>query len=556
MTSSMSLAVVLRSYAYVAYNRHCDEFASQTSKSGVITIPLNEFLSHGGIVDEPLIMLYDEYIKKSAETTAFRDLVNFSSRSYPRGIRRPYVFDITVEDIEKKLLVPTLPPTFETPLLTKRSRVSKKLEYSPSTVDRYAREAADPFWELINEKYPSEVLRRQIMREVIQRLLTLNDDANDEYVMNAKIVSNFKSLVENMKLHGRNDREQVHFMDNLALAITGGDIPLLQLGASTGLSRRVLLRSRIIRKKFDDESTKAEEEASQTVNDGADSDVDLGDEQIEISDTSDIDSVSSTDSVSSPTIQPKRQRRSKGQKAKENLNRFKFCYAYIDRKKRTDMILGDEVQRFCHESQWGGRVDTLKLNKEQAIIPQPLGGFEYETIRSFQYSIKEMYAYFIDSEYGVRQRALNKERDLSLRRFRELICPCMTTAKQRDTADEIVAEFKFCLLTWDIGMRKKDRNVRAEIEKCQCILHKKGSSTCESYTMASRSPSQFLAYLLCPKIQRDELAVQVGGEQSTYEEKVATIKAENIAAAISELNKQDAIKRESGGRKGNKCYDE
>ena len=41
--------------------------------------------------------------------------------------------------------------------------------------------------------------------------------------------------------------------------------------------------------------------------------------------------------------------------------------------------------------------------------------------------------------------------NLSLRRFRELICLCMTTAEQRDTADEIVAEFKFCLLTWDSG---------------------------------------------------------------------------------------------------------
>jgi hypothetical protein len=56
-----------------------------------------------------------------------------------------------------------------------------------------------------------------------------------------------------------------------------------------------------------------------------------------------------------------------------------------------------------------------------------------------------------------------------------------------------------------------------------------------------------MAYLLCPKIQREELAVEVGGEQSTYEEKVATIKAGNIAAAISELNKQDTIKRVSGG---------
>jgi hypothetical protein len=62
---------------------------------------------------------------------------------------------------------------------------------------------------------------------------------------------------------------------------------------------------------------------------------------MEISDASDFYSVSSIYSVSSPTVQPIRQRRNKGQKVKENLNRFKFCYTYIDRKKRTFMILGD-----------------------------------------------------------------------------------------------------------------------------------------------------------------------------------------------------------------------
>lgn len=43
----------------------------------------------------------------------------------------------------------------------------------------------------------------------------------------------------------------------------------------------------------------------------------------------------------------------------------------------------------------------------------------------------------------------------------------MTIAKQRDTADEIVAEFKHGLVTWDVCMRKKDSNVRASIAKCQ-----------------------------------------------------------------------------------------
>jgi hypothetical protein len=63
-------------------------------------------------------------------------------------------------------------------------------------------------------------------------------------------------------------------------------------------------------------------------------------------------------------------------------------------------------------------------------------------VRSYQFSVKEMYCQFIKSDYGMRQRNDNQGRDLSLKRFRQLICPCMTKAKQRDTADQIVAEFK------------------------------------------------------------------------------------------------------------------
>jgi hypothetical protein len=54
----------------------------------------------------------------------------------------------------------------------------------------------------------------------------------------------------------------------------------------------------------------------------------------------------------------------------------------------------------------------------------------------------EMYCQFIKSDYVTRQRSDNQGRDLSLKRFRQLICPCMTKAEQRDTADQIVAEFK------------------------------------------------------------------------------------------------------------------
>ena len=173
---------------------------------------------------------------------------------------------------------------------------------------------------------------------------------------------------------------------------------------------------------------------------------------------------------------------------KTSINRYRPYISRNYRKTRSDLITGVEVQRFCHESQWGGRLDTLKISKQQVMIEQPLGGFQYESVRSYQYTVAEMCSHFKSSEYGARQRLENSNRDLSIRRFRELICPCMTLAKQRDTADEIIAEFKHCLLTWDVNMRKKDRNIRASIEKYQfaeCKHHLNGSLSAELYAIAT-----------------------------------------------------------------------
>ena len=72
-------------------------------------------------------------------------------------------------------------------------------------------------------------------------------------------------------------------------------------------------------------------------------------------------------------------------------NRFREHFSSKRRKLRCDRINGKEVQLFCHESPWGGRVDTLKLSKQQVLLEQPMGGHEYETIRSYQYSVKEMH---------------------------------------------------------------------------------------------------------------------------------------------------------------------
>ena len=140
-------------------------------------------------------------------------------------------------------------------------------------------------------------------------------------------------------------------------------------------------------------------------------------------------------------------------------------------------------------------------------------------------------SHFKSSEYGARQRVENSNSDLSIRRFRELICPCMMLAKQRDTADEVIAEFKHCLVTWDVNMRKKDRNVRSSIGRCQlieCKEHQNGSLSAELYTMASKSPQHFKKYLLCPQIQRDELAIKISDGNSSFNEKLALSQAANI----------------------------
>ena len=106
---------------------------------------------------------------------------------------------------------------------------------------------------------------------------------------------------------------------------------------------------------------------------------------------------------------------------------------------------------------WKGRyTKVIKTTGSSAIN----GEYEYEAVRSYQYTIREMYAQFIKSDY-YKIKAV----DLSIKRSRELICPSMTHAKQTDTADEIVTEFKHCLHTWDVSMRKQNPNVKAEIAK-------------------------------------------------------------------------------------------
>ena len=59
-----------------------------------------------------------------------------------------------------------------------------------------------------------------------------------------------------------------------------------------------------------------------------------------------------------------------------------------------------------------------------------------------------------------------------------------------------------------------------------------------------------MKYLMCPLIQRDELAVRVADSNSNYAAKLAVSKAANIAAAVTAKAKKEEKYWASGARRG------
>ena len=57
-------------------------------------------------------------------------------------------------------------------------------------------------------------------------------------------------------------------------------------------------------------------------------------------------------------------------------------------------------------------------------------------------------------------------------------------------------------------------------------------------------------YLLCPNVQRDELAVEISTIPSTFLTELNVKKASNIAAAIAAKEQKDLIFWASGARNG------
>ena len=474
---------LLRCYVNLQQVRYAPENAKLTTSGGRHTTTLRKFMLHGNIADEPLLVDYDVFIRKDPFATRFRNLTDVTWDRNSSNASRKFSFNLTaaaasikelqyysqIQQTPTAKLSPAVTPDpenecdmaipTETPSL-KRCRMSQKTAYSPATLAKYSKSIETKLISLLQSEIPSAntSLQSQVLKDVMERLAKRFDHGTIAYNVNEVIVSNIRSLVMSLNKFGVHDRETIRFKENIALAVSG-DISSQKLEDATSLSRRVLLHGREMRTIFDCETTKAiaenhtgqniDENINDDCNDNEDSEADTvngSDDDGDNSDNSDNDiDVNDNEDVTASinNLSSKRKRAINGQK-EINKNRYRRCISSRSRKVRIDTITGEEIQRFCHESQWGGRIDTSKLLRQSVIVDQPGGGCEYEPVRSYQYTVNEMYSHLkeSESEYGGRQRNINGGRNLSIRRFRELFCPCMTKAKQRDTADQIVAEFK------------------------------------------------------------------------------------------------------------------
>ena len=463
-----SLHKVVEAYMYLQRNINEFEISKLTTKKGRITIPLFKMMAFVGIVDEGLLLEYEKFIRVDAAADAFRSTVELLTDISPRGVKRKFTFELLIESNAQLLLAgysspPIVVPVVDnqTPPPMKQVRISGKMAFTQACISRHSKPIQKKVEEILSSEIPSgnPHFLLNVKQDVLKRLNDkLPKSKNEISASNSAIINNIKHLIVSMRAHGKRDREQNSFMENIALAVWG-DVPLATLETATGLSRRMIEHGRDMRFKFNVDVEKAKREQTSTNTyvtptqqyesdgSGSDSENDSSDDEKEMN---------SSGSRKRRRIDDEDDGR--GDEDAERNNMFREYFSAKSRKLRRDNIKGSKVQLFCHYSPWGGRVDTLKLSRQQLLLPQPDGGFDYETPRVFQFPITEMHRQFILSEWGVAQREENRGRDLSLKKFRELICPCMSHAKQRDTADEIVAEFKHCLHTWDICIRKKDRN--------------------------------------------------------------------------------------------------
>lgn len=220
-------------------------------------------------------------------------------------------------------------------------------------------------------------LKTQLLRDVFIRLnkrLNIEKIDSSEGVRKVEL-KNIETLVKKMISYGINDREQIRFMNSISLAVSGGGMSVAKINHLTGLSRRALEQGRVMRLQFDSEAALAENEVLAKEADDPDLD---NDPDIVVEDYSDSETEGQDDdNIDTDGATGKRKRANRGVKSRLKENRFRVHFSCKERNPRFDCIDGKEIQRFCHESPRGGRLDTLKLLRQQVIVEQPSGGLEY-----------------------------------------------------------------------------------------------------------------------------------------------------------------------------------
>jgi hypothetical protein len=212
----------------------------------------------------------------------------------------------------------------------------------------------------------------------VEKNAKLGDDTDVDATVNKRIVSNIIHVITSLKTFGRNDRDQIRFNDSIAFAISG-DNSIAKLMETTGLSRNSIESGRNLRDLFDTELMKAEEESKVVIEFGAVTDpadmdgMDLAEPDSE--GDSGGSCVSSQSEMSNPPEVQSAKRADNGSgKRKKRANRFRFLFCAKVRKERFDAIPSEPIHDFCDGSQWGGRVDTCKLNRQPVLVRQPKGG--------------------------------------------------------------------------------------------------------------------------------------------------------------------------------------
>ena len=374
---------------YLQRNINEPEISKLTTKKVRITIPLFKIMSFVDIKDEGLLLQYERFIREDAAADAFRSTVELLSDISPRGVKRKFTFELLIENNAQLLLAAYSSPSIvdpvvanQTPPPIKQVKVSVKTAFTQAYISRHSKPIHKKVEEILSAEIPSgnPQFLLNVTQDVLKRLNSNVPKSKDEIIAsNSAIVNNIKQLIVSMRAIGRRDREQNSFAENIALVVWG-DVPLATLEISTGLSRRMIEHGRDMRLKFNLDVVKEKRGQTSTSTNvtpkqnneseasGSDSEYDSSDDETEMNNSGSRKRRRSDDDDEG---------RDEGNDERSNMLREYFSVK--NRKLRRDNIKGSKVQLFCHFSPWGGRVDTLKLSRQQLLLPQPDGGFDYET---------------------------------------------------------------------------------------------------------------------------------------------------------------------------------